>query len=441
MAFTVEDPPVPVGEALAPRVAVVDVGVKVQSIPGHEEKPQTFETVERIEARAEWNTLRPRLVGPQAIAGSPASLTLAGTDTRLQPGDTRAARQRAAGIDRGRLGLGGAPDRGRSTDFTASRTTVALDPGSAKSAFAPSGPVQAYAMRTRAAAFGYNAADWKTLSASFKKAYLGKADSYTLTEDDLKEWPAFGQVFTADVIDATISASLDLEAVHPVSSGTWAVLSTPSASHLFTGSSTLETGLTRFAISGRVTRVALDGSGFTAFEEMRRDLVVHAQSDAVTLADVEIDPPVTGDSAEIALDRVVTELPAGRTLLLAGTDATTHETVSEEVTLDHVESGGGVSTLVLTTVPAHSYELASLAIHANVARATHGETVDEVLGGGNAGAAFQRFTLRQPPLTYVAQRARGRRRRVDPRVSGSTTLLWQEVPTFYGRGPTERVST
>jgi hypothetical protein len=33
---------------------------------------------------------------------------------------------------------------------------------------------------------------------------------------------------------------------------------------------------------------------------MRRDVVVHAQSDALILADVEIDPPVTGDSAEIA---------------------------------------------------------------------------------------------------------------------------------------------
>ena len=281
VAFTVEDPPVPVGEALAPRVAVVDVGVKVQSIPGHEEKPQTFETVERIEARAEWNTLRPRLVGPQVIAGSPASLTLAGTDTKLQPGDTVLLVSGLPGSNVADSNWEARRIAGVSTDFTASRTTVALDPGSAKSAFAPSGPVQAYAMRTRAAAFGYNAADWKTLSASFKKAYLGKANSYTLTEDDLKEWPAFGQVFTADVIDATISASLDLEAVHPVSSGTWAVLSTPSASHLFTVSSTLETGLTRFAISGRVTRVALDGSGFTAFEEMRRDLVVHAQSDAL----------------------------------------------------------------------------------------------------------------------------------------------------------------
>jgi hypothetical protein len=111
--------------------------------------------------------------------------------------------------------------------------------------------------------------------------------------------------------------------------------------------------------------------------------------------------------------------------------------VSEEVTLDHVESGGGVSTLVLTTVPAHSYELASLAIHANVARATHGESVDEVLGGGNAGAAFQRFTLRQPPLTYVRNEHAegGAASTLGIRVNG---LLWGEAPSFYGRGPTER---
>ncbi len=158
----------------------------------------------------------------------------------------------------------------------------------------------------------------------------------------------------------------------------------------------------------------------------------------LTLADVEIDPPVTGDSAAIVLDRAVTALPAGRRLLLAGTDATTGEAVSEEVTLDHVESGGGASTLVLTTVPAHSYLLASLAIHANVARATHGESVDEVLGGGNAGAPFQRFTLRQPPLTYVRNEHAegGAASTLDIRVN---ELLWQEVPSFYGRGPTDRV--
>ena len=84
-------------------------------------------------------------------------------------------------------------------------------------------------MRTRASAFGYNAADWKTLSASFKKAYLGKADSDGLSTDELKEWPAFGQVFTTDVSSTTTSAALPLEAIHPGSAGTWAILATTSA--------------------------------------------------------------------------------------------------------------------------------------------------------------------------------------------------------------------
>src|SRR3954467_13862006 len=43
----------------APQRAAIAEGVKVQSIPGQDERPQIFETIEAIEARAEWNTLRP----------------------------------------------------------------------------------------------------------------------------------------------------------------------------------------------------------------------------------------------------------------------------------------------------------------------------------------------------------------------------------------------
>ena len=61
-----------------------------------------------------------------------------------------------------------------------------------------------------------------------------------------------------------------------------------------------------------------------------------------------------------------------------------------------------------------------------------------MLGGGNAGAAFQRFTLRQPPLTYVRNEHAegGAASTLGVRVN---ELLWEEVPSFYGRGPTERV--
>ncbi|MBK9014738.1 MAG: hypothetical protein IPM82_12020 [Saprospiraceae bacterium] len=38
----------------------IEPGTRVQSIPAQDEEPQNFETIERIEARAEWNAMKPR---------------------------------------------------------------------------------------------------------------------------------------------------------------------------------------------------------------------------------------------------------------------------------------------------------------------------------------------------------------------------------------------
>ena len=62
LAFEMETAPT------APTSAIIPVGTKVQSLPGQDEKPQTFETIEQIEARPVWNQLRPQtssLVPPQ----------------------------------------------------------------------------------------------------------------------------------------------------------------------------------------------------------------------------------------------------------------------------------------------------------------------------------------------------------------------------------------
>ena len=40
-----------------PAAVTLPVGLRVQSVPGPGEQPQTFETVEEIEARPEWNAL------------------------------------------------------------------------------------------------------------------------------------------------------------------------------------------------------------------------------------------------------------------------------------------------------------------------------------------------------------------------------------------------
>jgi hypothetical protein len=45
----------------------IPVGTRAQSLPGPGELPQSFETSEKLAARAEWNNLQPRLTRPQTI--------------------------------------------------------------------------------------------------------------------------------------------------------------------------------------------------------------------------------------------------------------------------------------------------------------------------------------------------------------------------------------
>jgi hypothetical protein len=75
LAFTVED------ASGAPGIATVPRGTKVTSIPVQEQLPQTFETGAGITARAEWNSLHPRLFRPQELAISNNRLYLLGIST------------------------------------------------------------------------------------------------------------------------------------------------------------------------------------------------------------------------------------------------------------------------------------------------------------------------------------------------------------------------
>lgn len=77
LAFEVDDA---VG---APKVASVAKGMRVQSVPGQGELPQTFETSDSITARVEWNGINPRLRRPQELAISGGRLLMLGISVGL----------------------------------------------------------------------------------------------------------------------------------------------------------------------------------------------------------------------------------------------------------------------------------------------------------------------------------------------------------------------
>ena len=69
----------------------IPLGARAQSIPGPDERPQSFETSEKIVARAAWNSLQIRLTRPPDITLGNVfeleSFHVAGTDTNLKKGD------------------------------------------------------------------------------------------------------------------------------------------------------------------------------------------------------------------------------------------------------------------------------------------------------------------------------------------------------------------
>ncbi len=94
------------------------------------------------------------------------------------------------------------------------------------------------------------------------------------------------------------------------------------------------------------------------------------------------------------------------------------------------------TTLQLTGALANLFDRTTVSVLANVAPATHGETRREVLGAGDASKRFQRFRLRQKPLTYVpAPVAGGGESTLEVRVNG---VLWHEAPDLYQLGPRDR---
>src|SRR5262249_10871273 len=138
------------------------------------------------------------------------------------------------------------------------------------------------------------------------------------------------------------------------------------------------------------------------------------------------------------LDRVYLGIRVGQRLILTGERDDLKGVISSEtLTLQTVLIQAGLTVLTFAQPLAHAYMRHTVSMNANVAQSTHGETVQEVLGSGDASQTLQRFTLRQPPLTYVsASTPSGAQSTLEVRVND---LLWSEVATLFGHGPEERI--
>ncbi|PVM82173.1 putative baseplate assembly protein [Caulobacter endophyticus] len=471
LAFTLET--APGAPAHAARPLTLPAGLKVQSLPGPGETPQPFETSYAIEARPEWNAILPATTQEQPLSIDAERLVLKGSAVGLQPGSTllvaadgvavlrvmKATSDPLAGVTQVDLAED-PPDpppfrfpllpigvfmverfsltnhlvastvlnrRWRQHDLHAMARvqrwplpalSINLRRQAAHRALPPSQGL--FAFRQKAGLFGHNAPKHASMPAEQRASGAVYAKSW----DNLT------------IADQSEAREIDLDRVYEgLAVGGYVILEDQDSRRVYRIEDVAEISRADFSLSAKVTRLRLDSSdGFSDFT--LRGATVHLQSEQLTLADLPIVEPVEGDT--VTLDGPYFDLSEGQTVVLTGTrEDLDGVTASEVLTIADILFVGGSTILEFKQALANRYVRSTVTINANVALATHGETVGEVLGSGDASQAFQTFALRQPPLTYVSSDApSGAQSTLQVRVSG---VLWREAANFHGHGPDEQI--
>jgi len=543
---------------------IIPAGSKSQSIPGADERPQTFETSEDIEARGAWNALRPRLTKPQLIAqaqiGTLQTLWLAGANTRLDPGDMllfvftgaepyALRRVKSVHADRANDRLvvtldprvttivdeapqarvsaetrvlpaskksksrkKAAPPVEETVEEMVEEIVEAPSPSSGESmmteaasgtqgrsffdvlseppALAPAGqeamPQSLQAVLSQSSDFGAVLAGtfrprianlvYKALG-NLSYAPKGELQSVYVFR---RRSPLFGHNAPLDRVtiedgEASSTPNTNISGAEKLNVAWLAEPSDKIVEGGFVavspgaGDNGLEPGpyvvarvqdvdtraRTDYLISAKSTRLLLDTNWWpndnpTMF--VLRGTSVLAESEQLTLSEEPIFTEVGKDfesgETRIELESFLDGFKPGRWIVVTGERADifgTKITIAELAMVSSVEQklepgGGEKSYTILHLAPkglAYRYKRDTVKVLANVAKATHGETRTEILGGGDASKPMQTFTLHQTPLTFVpSPTPAGAQSTLAVRVND---VLWHETDSLAGTGATDRV--
>ena len=489
----------------------IAIGTKVQSVPGQDELPQTFETVEEIEARAEWNALKPRLTQTQVVNSSTTSLYVKGTGLGLQAGDRILIVLATKTIPR-------AQHRTITTvepDTTCNRTRIELSDPVSENIPGQSNDLTAkvYVLREQAGFFGNNAPHYASLiGINGKKLYqdfenwsiwdspplpdtsdtpIPKISKQTLdaiiqnlensnicyTESPVKKSKTTSTTFTPpsalisgefnqdskNIIVWDAASLLETSQTSPqivphegahvylerviqgVMPGSWILLSTfKGESKIFQVAEVNEKSLVGFGMSTRGTGLKLktvQGKTVPAQPDIDfkvRTTTAYLKSEALKLTNMPVSTTLLVKGAtRLTLGQKVKGLRPGQPVGLRGKLQDQPGVTGSEILFIEKITNDDLTVLTFKAGVGASYIYDTITLNANVAAATHGETVMEVLGSGDGSAINQSFLLRQPPLTYISNStASGRASTLQVRVND---LRWQEVDTFFGRGPDEHI--
>ena len=462
LAFTLE------GADGAPEVVPIPVGTRVSSIPGPGEQMVHFETVEALEAHPWLGAMRPRRSRPQRIDDVTAARAVLAEGTRPE-------------VRRGDWLL--VPDGGDGSlrrvehsepDAVAGTTRISYDVD------APVVPILllpqflAAPITYTVAPFGLSAPFLasevhgtsrsqrsfeatlvkRRVSANVLRGHLSTAPPPPPAEEVLRfrsRAAVFGhntpptdggdsQIPSLGAVLPTSRTTVSLDREYPeVRRRSRVAFVSGSARHVAEVTDVSTRTDQRKRLVSRVTRVTFTPRlppGWMTYSTA--DVVVLVDSEVLPLAPLPVTTPVDGSS--ILLDAYYPDVAEGRPVAVTGerTDLAGVEETSVHV-VKSVTLEDGLTRLDLETALPWPLTRPSLRIDANLAKATHGESVSRPIGHGDASLPGQRFRLPVAPLTHVAApTTSGVAPELEVRVDG---VVWTRLDSLRTAGPLDRVYT
>jgi Bacterial Ig-like domain/Baseplate J-like protein len=300
-----------------------------------------------------------------------------------------------------------------------------------------------YAFRETAGFFGHNAPRWGTLA----HAADPRKDPYALAWEATDPPRASSRprtIWTDSQGSSHGGDRANLErAVPGLRPGSWAVLESAEGIGAFWMDKAAELSLADYGLSGKGHSLTLsrpDGetpsAGGGAPPDFKvRETAAHVQSERLILDELPIEDPLEKDDKELILNSMIIGLDEGQPLAIRGEAEQLPGVIRNEIVIiKEVTHAGGFTILKFEDGLEHAYIRKTVHISANVAKATHGETIHrEVLGGGDGATPNQRFSLRRPPLTHVSKPTPpGSESTLELRVND---ILWEEARGLYDLGP------
>lgn len=481
LAFTMDEPLTGADNPVLE--TTIELGSQVQSTPGPGETAQLFETLSDITARVDWNAMRPRMTQPQIVNSSMQSVLLDGITTFVKPGDelllvdqsnSKFVKNVAAVIvdedaKTTQLTISGdgfSPDSYSVTpqkpigtfDYFDGRTVVdtivieiflslswavedivaiadtkhwdldeiaqRINTNSYVAESVGNGK-GVYGFHKRANLFGFNAAKKVTYETD-----------YPYHPEDISKWGEWAEKEDSDTL------YLDNE-YSEITPDSYCILRN-NGDLIFQIESVNTVTRSEYGISSKSSKLGLASGDewFTGSQNPMKDVirkaVLLAQSEALPLIQVPIDEVISGD--RILLDRADFYLRNQQYVSVSG-ERTDQQgvTCSEVLQIKEVRLERGFTQLIFTTDLKYEYVRSTVAINANIAPASHGESVSEVLGSGDASIPSQSFMLTQTPVTYTSAAVpSGSLSSLEVRVND---VLWHEVDTFLERQAEEKIYT